>query len=420
MPSHWKVSPLKSLASGEDKTLFIDGDWIETRHLSKEGVRYLTTGNIGEGCYKEQGAGYISPATFEELRCTEVLPGDLLISRLNLPIGRCCVVPDLGTKVVVAVDVVICRLNARVDKQFLKFRLSALDYFHETELLASGATMQRISRTELGNIRLALPPLSEQRTIAAALDREATRIDALIAKKTKFIELLTQKRQVLITNAVTRGLDPKVKMRDSGVDWIGKIPSHWTILTAKRLFSERDERSETGQEELMTVSHITGVTPRSEKNVNMFEAETTEGYKRCHVGDLVINTLWAWMGAMGVSRQVGIVSPAYNVYTPTGRLEPEFIDLIVRLPLFAKEVTRFSKGIWSSRLRLYPEGFFEVRFAVPPLEEQRAIASYIGIKIGRINELLGKTQQSIDLLLRRRSALITAAVTGQIDLRESA
>ena len=89
MPSHWNVSLLKNLASGEDGTLFIDGDWIETRHISTEGVRYLTTGNVGEGSYKEQGAGYISPATFEELRCTEVLPGDLLISRLNMPIGRC-------------------------------------------------------------------------------------------------------------------------------------------------------------------------------------------------------------------------------------------------------------------------------------------------------------------------------------------
>lgn len=105
---------------------------------------------------------------------------------------------------------------------------------------------------------------------------------------------------------------------------------------------------------LLTVSHLTGVTSRAEKDVNMFMAESLEGYKRCEAGDLVINTLWAWMGAMGVARQPGIVSPAYNVYQPVAQLDPEYVDLMVRTPRFVEEITRYSKGVWSSRLRLYP------------------------------------------------------------------
>jgi type I restriction enzyme, S subunit len=162
------------------------------------------------------------------------------------------------------------------------------------------------------------------------------------------------------------------------------------------------------------VSHLTGVTPRSEKDVNMFEAETTEGYKISLSGDLVVNTLWAWMGAMGTSPVSGIVSPAYNVYQPGARLDPSYVDALVRLPVFAQEVTRYSKGVWSSRLRLYPEGFFEVHIPVPPLDEQRAIVAQIAKETNKIDELAVATKRSTVLLKERRAALISAAVTGQI------
>ena len=112
--------------------------------------------------------------------------------------------------------------------------------------------------------------------------------------------LLEQKRAALISCAVTRGLNPKAPAKPSGLDWLGDIPAHWGLERSKRYFIERDERSVTGDEEMLTVSHITGVTPRSEKDVNMFEADSNEGYKLASPDQLVINTLWAWMGAMGV------------------------------------------------------------------------------------------------------------------------
>ena len=149
----------------------------------------------------------------------------------------------------------------------------------------------------------------------------------------------------------------------------------------------------------------------------MFEAATTEGYKICLSGDLVINTLWAWMGAMGVAPEDGIVSPAYNVYEPRARLDPSYVDALVRLPVFAQEVTRYSKGVWSSRLRLYPEGFFAVSIPVPPLSEQREIVNFIATRTSRIDELQAATAHTITLLKERRSALIASAVTGQIDMQ---
>jgi type I restriction enzyme S subunit len=216
---------------------------------------------------------------------------------------------------------------------------------------------------------------------------------------------------------MTHGLDLHVPLRESGIPWLGEIPAHWEIERTRWLFRERDERSETGEEELLTVSHLTGVTPRSEKDVNMFEAKTTEGYKICLAGDLVINTLWAWMGAMGVSPVKGIVSPAYNVYQPGPRLDPRFVNALVRIPVFAEEVTRYSKGVWSSRLRLYPEGFFEVFCPVPPIDEQRAITDYLERETARLDGLVAKKERVLGLLAEKRRAFITRAVTRGLDPR---
>lgn len=151
----------------------------------------------------------------------------------------------------------------------------------------------------------------------------------------------------------------------------------------------------------------------------MFMAESLEGYKRCQVGDLVINTLWAWMGAMGVARQPGIVSPAYNVYQPVAQLDPDYVDLLVRTPRFVEEITRYSKGVWSSRLRLYPEGLYEAWLPVPPLDEQQAIVKHVQIETKKQDVLAAATARTIALLQERRSALISAAVTGQLDIGEA-
>jgi type I restriction enzyme S subunit len=212
----------------------------------------------------------------------------------------------------------------------------------------------------------------------------------------------------------TRGLDPAVPLRDSGLAWLGAIPEQWQIERTKWLFREREERSESGDEELLTVSHLTGVTPRSEKDVTMFEAETTEGYKICRRGDLAINTLWAWMGAVGVWPCDGIVSPSYHVYVLSHLLDGGYLDALVRTPQLAQEVLRVSKGVWSLRLRLYPENFFELFVPVPPFAEQRAIVGWIGRETGKLDAMREATDRTGGLLRERRGSLIAAAVTGQL------
>jgi type I restriction enzyme S subunit len=337
---------------------------------------------------------------------------------------------DIGVPALVreSADDLVCGYHLAVlrprkdtlDGAFLLRCLQAKPVRVQLELAANGVTRFGIPKADIGAMALPVPPLQQQRAIADYLDRETARLDGLVAAKERVLGLLAEKRRALITHAVTRGLDPRAPRRDFGIPWLGEIPVHWEVERTRWLFRERDERSETGEEELLTVSHLTGVTPRSEKDVNMFEAETTEGYKICYAGDLVINTLWAWMGAMGVSSAKGVVSPAYNVYRPGSRLVPGFVDVLVRIPIFAQEVTRYSKGVWSSRLRLYPEGFFEVFFPVPPIHEQRAIVAHIATETAKLDAMRSATERTISLLKERRAALIAAAVIGQIDLGSAA
>jgi type I restriction enzyme S subunit len=180
---------------------------------------------------------------------------------------------------------------------------------------------------------------------------------------------------------VTQGLDPDAPMRDSGVAWIGEIPKHWDIKRAKYLFKEVDERSTTGKEELLSVSHMTGVTPRSEKNVNMFMAEDYTGSKTCQKNDLVFNIMWTWMGALGVSDRPGIVSSSYGIFRQQekDRFNPQYLEYLLKTTGYIEHYNKVSTGLHSSRLRFYGHMFFNMELGFPDRKEQDQIVTHIQI-----------------------------------------
>jgi len=212
-------------------------------------------------------------------------------------------------------------------------------------------------------------------------------------------------------------LKPYPKYRDSGLPWLLEIPAHWEEKRAKFFFREVDERSETGTEELLSVSHLTGVTPRSEKNVTMFQAESYVGHKLCHAGELVINTMWAWMAALGVANQTGIVSPSYGVYRPLDgqTFAPNYLDHLLRTNSYVSEYFCRSTGIRASRLRLYPDDFLDILIARPPREEQETMVAYLRAEDRRIARLIRTKQQLIELLNEQKQAIIHRAVTCGLD-----
>lgn len=411
-PPGWKSIPLKFIC--ERSALYGANEPAES--YSVEGIRFIRTTDIREDGTLEPGGVFLPE---EAVRDYMLEHGDFLISRSGT-IGRAFVYEEKYGPCAYAGYLVRFVFKKGHNPRYFFYLTKSTDFQSWLSMSAIEATIGNVSGDKYANLRVPTPTKHDQDRIVAYLDRETSRIDALIAAKERLLELLAEKRRALITQAVTKGLNPNAPMRDSGLPWLGEVPRHWETERAKWLFKERDERTESDEGELLTVSHITGVTPRSEKEVFMFEAETTEGYKKCRIGDLVINTLWAWMGAMGVSPLDGIVSPAYNVYIPNNRLLPSYVNAIARMPLFATEVTRFSKGVWSSRLRLYPEGLFEVCLPVPPTDEQEAIVGYIKENLDRIEALARSTENTVALLRERRSALIAAAVTGKIDVSMAA
>jgi type I restriction enzyme S subunit len=214
-------------------------------------------------------------------------------------------------------------------------------------------------------------------------------------------------------------LKPYPAYKDSGLPWLGQVPEHWEVKRGKALFRCIDIRSQTGEEDLLTVSSERGVVPRRSANVTMFKAESYIGYKLCWPDDLVINSLWAWARGLGVSPYHGIVSSAYGVYRLRNTQEnnPRFIHQLVRSVPFQWELQVRSKGIWLSRLQLTDDAFLAAPFPMPPLPEQAAIVRFLEYMDRRIRRVVHARQRQIKLLEEYRQALIHQAVTGQMDVR---
>jgi type I restriction enzyme S subunit len=206
LPSGWTVRSLRHLAAGSG-ALFTDGDWIESPYITDSGIRLIQTGNVGIGRYREQGFRYISEQTFHQLRCTEVLPSDVLICRLASPVGRACLAPDLDERMITSVDVCILRASQHAEHRFLVYYLSSTVYLSLLEAMARGGTRERVSREQLGAVPVPLPPISEQRHIADQLDDATASIERLSIALNSQIAKLREHLQALITAAVTGELD---------------------------------------------------------------------------------------------------------------------------------------------------------------------------------------------------------------------
>jgi type I restriction enzyme S subunit len=204
VPANWQIIAVKRTARPGRKT-FTDGDWIETPFITEEGVRLIQTGNVGVGRYKEQGFRYVSDHTFDELGCTQVDPGDVLICRLDGPVGRACLAPNLGVRMITSVDNAILKPRADCDARYLVYVLSSPKYLDWVQVLCrvGGGFRFRVSRSMLGDIQIPVPPGDEQRRIADHLDAETTRLTAVMVKLDLHCERLREYRQALITAAVT-------------------------------------------------------------------------------------------------------------------------------------------------------------------------------------------------------------------------
>lgn len=324
-------------------------------------------------------------------------------------------------------DLILWRPHALMSAAFLGYATDCRASAVQKASMGRGTTVKHIYPDELRHLVLAIPPLPEQQAIAAFLDRETARIDALVAEQERLIALLREKRQALISHAVTRGLDPTVPMKDSGVAWMGEVPAHWDVKAAKSLTREGTSITygivqagphvEGGIPYIRTSDMSGPILPQGGYLCTTPEIDAAYGRSKVTTNDLVI--------AIRASVGRGLLVPHHlngaNLtqgtarFSPGHRLYPIYLLWAFNSDYCQSEIRQFVKGTTFMEITL--EGLRRVRLLVPPLPEQHAITAYLDTETARIDTLTAAAERAITLLQERRAALISAAVTGQIDVR---
>ena len=374
-------------------------------------------------------SGYFIPNTdkFSKLASsyTAFEDGDIVLAKVTpcFENGNIAIVDDLvGGKGFGSSELFVVR-PAGAERKFLFYYFQSSSFKQDGEASMTGAGgLKRVSPDVLRRHRLPFPSLDIQRLIANYLDRETARIDGLIAEKERMLELLEEKRAALINRVVTRGLDPNAPLKPSGQEWLGEIPAHWEEPRAKGLFREVDRRTETGEETLLSLRMGKGLVPHNDVSEKLLEASDVIGFKKIEPGQMVINRMRAASGLIAVATESGLVSPDYAVFDIVEQdISIEYFLELFKTSLLQAVFRSSSKGLGTGEqgfLRLYTDAFLSLHFPYPPIDEQRAIATFIDQQRSEMLQMETLLRRSIDLARERRAALITAAVTGQIPLEE--
>lgn len=425
VPEHWQIKRLKHIANvqtGVAKGKDNEGkDTIE--------VPYLRVANVQDGYLSLDDVATIAIPR-EDLTRYSLQPGDVLMNeggdfdklgRGSVWLGE--IDPCIHQNHVFAVRPTIVSsawLNA--------FTGSLAAQFYFMGRAKQSTNLASISSSNIMELPVAMPPAAEVELLLAHLNRETARIDALIEKKTRFIELLREKRQALITHAATRGLDPSVKMKDSGVKWLGEMPEHWEVRSVSSVSTKitngyvgptRDILVEEGVRYLQSL-HI-------KSNQIKFDAPyfVTEEWSNQHrksileTGDvLIVQTGDIGQVTVVTDEFAGCNCHALIIVAPERSIiAGEWMSWVFNSSYGYHMLLSIQTGAMHPHLNC--GNVKDVLLPVPPLTEQLEIVKHIEHEERRVTALAGKTERSIELLKERRSALITAAVTGQIDLREA-
>lgn len=315
------------------------------------------------------------------------------------------------------------RPKSGFDPNFLKYLFAAHYLTGFTYQFIKQATgIQNLDDKPLMQVVAWVPDPDGQTAIARFLNRETGQIDGLIEKKTRFIALLKEKRAAVITHAVTKGIGSGARMKDSGVDWLGRVPAHWEVVPPTALFTESKERAREG-DQMLSATQKYGVIPLAEyealeqRQVTMAVVNLNMR-KHVELGDFVIS-MRSMDGGLERARAVGSVRSSYSVLKPGPDVEGRFYGALMKSSLYIQALRLTSNFIRDGQ-DLNFSHVRKVKLPKPDVREQAAIADYIEAEAARINGLIELTERSIDLLREKRAALITAAVTGKIDVRAAA
>lgn len=343
----------------------------------------------------------------------KVLIGDFVVNSRSDRKGSCGISEYNGS--VSLINTVLKPLNILADYVHYMFRSNNYieEYYRQGRGIVADLWTTRYS--EMKNIQIPYPPITEQQAIVDYLKDKTLKIEQYVSERERERELLDSLKQSEIVNVVTKGLNPNVRMKDSGIPWIGMIPEHWEVKRLRHFIKFVSVKGH-GEKPLLSVTREQGVIERNveskEENHN-FIPDDLSGYKLVRKGQFVINKMKSWQGSYGVSDYEGIVSPAYYVCDLTFPCK-KFFSMAIRSKAYIPFFTQYSKGIRVDQWDLSPIGLKSIPFIVPPIEEQQAIVDYIEAKLLKIDSCMADLQAEIDYLKEFKQRLISDVVTGQI------
>lgn len=346
--------------------------------------------------------------------------GDLVIHQMDAFAGAIGISDSDGKSTPVYSACVPFDKN-RVESKYYSYFLRNLAYLGFIESLAKGirerSTDFRFS--DFAKLILPVPAISEQREIVDFIDKNLAQIDQAIALKQQQIEKLGEYKQIVIQNAVTKGLNPNVPMKDSGVEWIGDIPEHWQMKRLKYVLDERNERSKTGEEPLFMVSQKYGLVVRADYHEKAEVAQSNIDNKIVYKNDLVFNKLKPHLGVFYKSEIdfKGLVSPDYAVYKVKNYIyDMKYLEILFRNPKYIEQFIIRATGIVEGLIRLYTTSLFELPVMIPPKEEQETILNFVKNENDKIDISQQNLEKQIDRLKEYKNILINQAVTGKIKI----
>ena len=400
IPTNWRRSKLKYLGEYINGYAFKPSDWSSKGHQIIR-IQDLTGSNSGE-------PNYFDGILDEKYR---VVDGDILVSWAVTLDAFVWKKEDgwLNQHIFKAVP------NEKiVNGYFLWLLKVAMDNMNNDD--KHGIVMQHVTIGLFNNYVVPLAPYTEQQAIADYLDKTCSKIDEIIAEAKASIDEYRKLKQSVIFEAVTKGLDKNVEMKDSTIEFISSIPLNWKVCRIATIY---EESKETGREDLpiLMVSINTGISEYEvgddQRIRKVTRSDDKSIYKVVHRNDLVYNMMRAWQGGFGAAQVDGLVSPAYVVATPKSDVDSRYIEALLRTPIFTEKIHGLSYGVADFRLRLYWTYFKELRICLPPIDEQREIANYIANESKKIDRLIKEKTVLINDLEAYKKSLIYEVVTGK-------
>jgi len=429
VPEHWTVTSLARITNDRCDGPF--GSGLKSDHYVDAGVRVIRLQNIRRYGFDDGDEAFIDETYFrEQLSGHEVRAGDVLIAGLGderNTVGRACVAPDGIGPAMVKADCFRFRLNLRKAlPQFVALQLTA-GSVADAGALSSGSTRARIPLSDMASRKLALPPLSEQPWIVDFTVRALGKMNELMTEQQRLMGLLKEKRQAVISHAVTKGLNPHVPMKPSGIEWLGEVPAHWTVTLMKRAFRAMDYGISDALDSQGAIA-ILRMGNIEDGHVVLDDLKFTDDVDPALLlqpGDLLYNRTNSLdlIGKVGLfpgvpDRQVSFASYLVRLRTEAESV-PEYFAYLQNTEGILG-LARSAAFVAIGQCNLNPSRYGQIEVAIPPKVEQAAIAAFLDREVAGIDALVAEAQKTVDLLQERRTALISAAVTGQIDVRELA